>query len=254
MEIILKNVTYNDTIKNINLNIEKGITGIIGKNGSGKSLLLKLIANIIEPTEGSIDINKNFGYTDCNNNLIVNNTIYEYLKETLMIKKYHLQEIGKRIQDVLIMVGLENTAHKKVINLSKSEKIKLNIASILIYNPKILIIDEPFITLDNNDIKKIIKIFRLLKIRYNKTVIIATNKVDILHKIVDNVCIIDSGKLIICKNKYDVFKDTNLLKKYGLQAPNVVSFSSTVLNKKNIKMGYRDEINDLIKDIYRYVK
>lgn len=254
MEIVLQNIKYQNIIKDINIKINSGITGIIGSNGSGKSILLKLIANEILPQSGTIKLNKEYGYIDCVNFKIKNITVYNYLRNILVNKEYRLDELDKRINDVLIMVGLVDYQNYNINRLSKSEILRLSLASLLIYNPKVLIIDEPFIFLDDNNLKKIIHIFRLLKNRYKKTIIIATNKIDTLHKIVDNVYVLHNGKIVMQGDKYEVFTQVKQLKKYNLLSPNVIDFSNTVLEKKNIKIGYRDEINDLLKDIYRYIK
>ena len=252
MEITLKDINYNDLLKDINISFNKGINGIIGCNGSGKSLLLKIISKELKPTSGTIEISKQVGYVDCLNFKISNELVCDYLKKILIIKNYKLDSLNERVDKSLIMVGLENVKYNRISSLSNNEIIRLSIASVLIYNPKIIIIDEPFITLDDNNLKKIFKIFRLLKLRYNKTIIIATNKIDILHKIADNIYVLDKGKIVMKGDKYEVFMQEKNLTKYNLIVPDVIHFSNLVLEKKNKKIGYRDEINDLIKDIYRY--
>ena len=254
MEIILKDVNYNNILKHIDMNIESGITGIVGASGSGKSLLLKIIAKDIKSTSGDIKIQKKIGYVDCINFKKKNMIVYNYLKNILLEKEYHLESLDKRIKDALLMVGLSSYQGFNIMELSRSEIIRLSLASILIYNPKVLIIDEPFIFLDNNNLDKIMRIIRLLKVRYKKTIIIATKNLDVLHKIVDRIYVLYRGEIIISGDKYSVFTNVKALKKCNLICPNVVNFSHLVYEKKNIKIGYRDEINDLIKDIYRYVK
>ena len=116
-----------------------------------------------------------------------------------------------------------------------------------------VILDEPILGFDSKNKKEFISLIRILKNRYKKTIIIATNDVDFLHKCVDKVIVLQDGKIVMQGNKYEIFCNTKELKKYGILAPKIISFSDKVKNKKNIKIGYRDDINDLIKDIFRNI-
>ena len=278
MEIIVNHLDYEINQKkildNIYIEFETGkVNGIIGKNGSGKTTLLKIMDVLLEPTDGTIkigkySIEKNFERKDINklrkqigflfqntSDQFFNQTVREELEFSLYAFKYRLSEKDSRVKDALKMVDLsEKYLDMNPNELSLCEKKKVALASILIYNPKIIILDEPTIGLDFEGKKTLIKIIRMLKIRLKKTFIIATHDTDFLHKVVDNVYVLYNGKLVLQGNKYDVFKQVRLLKKYDILAPKVIEFSDRVLNKKQVRIGYRDEINDLIKDIYRYVK
>lgn len=271
-----KKVNYSEkkVLDKINISFKKGkINGIIGKSGSGKTTLLELINHLIIPTNGTINIDDfeilsneklnnvnnlrfNIGYiSQFPEEQFFARTVKEELEMPLRFFNYKINQIDKRINDVLKMVSLDpSVLSLNPLNLSNGEKRKIAIASALIINPKVLILDEPTIGLDSKNKKDLIKLLRLLKNRYQKTIIIVTHDIEFLHKIVDYIYVLDNKKIVLEGTKYEIFKQEKVLKKYGILVPKVIQFSNKVLNKKNIKIGYRDEINDLIKDIYRYAK
>lgn len=277
MEIKLKNVNFSyqkinyvnkPILEDINISFKKEkINAIIGSNGQGKTTLLELINLNILPTKGSIKIDS-FLYSSRNNELISNlkigyveqeeefvgSTILEELEYSIESHNYKTRNKFKRINDVLIMVGLDRNQKDKINDLSKSERRKLALATALIHNPETLILDDITKSMDEKSKNDILKLLRLLKTRYNKTIIISSNDLDFIHKISDYIFVLYDKKIVLEGTKYDVFKEEKTLKKYELTIPNVIKFSNRVLERKNIKIGYRDEINDLIKDIYRFVK
>ncbi|MDD3391978.1 MAG: energy-coupling factor ABC transporter ATP-binding protein [Bacilli bacterium] len=280
MEIIYNNVSYTHNAKtvlktnvfeNLNMKIEAGlITAIVGKSGTGKTTLLEMLNALIIPSTGSIKvgkwtINKKTSIKDINElrkNIglvfetpeiqFFNITVKDELLFAMKCFNYQLDKSEKRIKQVLLMVGLdESYLNRDPYTLSNGEKRKIALASILTYNPKIIALDEPTVGLDEVSKKNLIKILNLLKNKYHKTIIVVSQDVDFLHNFVDYVHVINDKKVILSGNKYEVFTNVNLLNEAGINVPKVIDFSYQVLQKKQIKLGYRDQINDLIKDVYR---
>lgn len=274
MEIIFEKVSFKDRLKEINLNVPEGkIIGIVGPSGSGKTLIAEMIDVLERPETGYIKIGKhtiektnkidNINDIRFNVGLVFQNTEEQIFNDTVLDEisfgmkhfKYKQGKINQRVKDALKMVQLkESYLTKNPFRLSAGEMKKVAIASVLAFNPKVLVLDEPMESLDYQSRNNLIKIIRNIKSRYHKTVIILSQNTDFLHKIVDYIYVIDEGKVIIEGDKYDVFSKEETLKKHGVAVPKVIEFANLVENKKGIKIGYRDEINDLIKDIYRYVK
>lgn len=260
-----KKINYceHEVLKNINIKLKAGkINAIVGKSGSGKTTLLELITGILKPTTGKVLIDEkeinnlnnafDIGYVSQDNNQFLQKTVKEELEMLLKLYNYKLKEKKKRINDSLIMVGLnEKYLNLNINNLSSGEKKKLALASALILNPSILIIDEPVIGLDRKTKEELKKIFRILKTRYNKTIIFVSNNLDFVLEVADYVYVLYDKEIVLKGKKIDVLSKTDILKKYGIIGPNITSFENLVLTKKQIKIGYRYEINDLIKDIYR---
>lgn len=283
MEIKFENVDYSykkinylekKVLENINMKFIKGkINIIIGRSGSGKTTLVEMINNLLIPTNGLITIDdyiissskklSNVNNLRFNVGLVFqfpeeqffNSTVKKELEVSLKFFDYKLDQIDKRITDVMKMVGLnESYLEMNPFNLSNGEKRKIAIASSLIVNPKVLILDEPTIGLDTKSKNDLIKLLRILKNRYNKTIIIVSHDIDYIHKIADYIFVLDKKNIVMQGTKYEVFKHSKELIKYGIKIPKIMEFSDLVFHKKNVKIGYRDDINDLIKDIYRYAK
>jgi len=281
MEIKLERVgfTYQSisnyvALKNINMKIEEGkITGLIGSSGSGKTTLLELIDGLLIPTHGKIKVgdfvfSKTIPLKNSNEmhskigfvfqfpeTQFFNPTVRQELEVPLNLFHYKLDQKEQRIKDALLMMEMdESFLDRDPYTLSNGEKRKIAIASVLVYNPKVLLLDEPTIGLDYQSKKSLIRLLVLLKKRYNKTILIATHDVDLIHKIADYIYILADKTILLEGDKYSVLKQVDLLKEHNIEVPKVIEFSDLVLKKKNKKIGYRDDINDLIKDIYRYAK
>lgn len=265
-----ENYSVKKVFEDINITIEDNkIIGLIGKSGSGKTTILELLDGLLLPTSGMIEIGDNIltadkSYKDLEQIRKKVGLLFQFSEEQffhfkvrdellfrLRLYQYHLSEAEKRMRDAMKLVGLEESILEANPHLlSNGEKRKVALATVLIYNPELILFDEPTVGLDASGKKYLITLIRILKNRYHKTVVIASHDTDFIHQICDQIILI--GKDIVMGTKYEIFL-RNDLKKYGVQIPKVIEFSKKVLEKKQVKLGYRDEINDLIKDIYRNV-
>ena len=267
MDIKLDSVSYG-CLKKISINPKEGlINGILGGNGSGKSVLANLLGMIDKPIDGHLEINGmiidhdnpminynsikfNIGYVvQDTSHFIVGKTVKDQIMFTL--NQYHYQNKEKKVLDSLKMVDLDDSfLNRKINTLSEGELFKISLANTLVLNPKILILDDPTTFLDYNSKQYLIKLLRMLKNRYHKTIIIMSSNSDFILELCDYIYVLHNYKIAIEGTKYEVF--AKKIDKYGVSKPQIIAFEDMVKNKKNIKMGYRDNINDLIKDIYFY--
>lgn len=179
-------------LEDINLQLEPGkIYGLIGKNGSGKSVLLKIIAGLIPPTKGNICIDgellktgeypKDIGVLlDCTG-FLPELTAYENLYSLAEIRSI----IGrKEIEDVLECVGLNANEKKTYRKFSLGMKQKLAIAQAFMEKPKIVLLDEPMNSLDEDSVKNMRDMFKQYVREYNAAMIITSHNRDDI----DNLC------------------------------------------------------------------
>ena len=199
-----------DTViyENIDMVCKSGsIVGLIGKNGAGKTMLLKSICGLTDYTGGEISvlgkkIGKDVEIPDSIGVIIEvpgflpNLSGYKNLKYLADIKG----KIGKdRIFEVIRQVGLDPESKKHVGKYSLGMKQRLGIAQALMEDPEILLLDEPMNGLDNKgvaDVKEILKDLR----KKNKTIILASHHMEDIDELCDTVVVMDSGKII---DRYD---------------------------------------------------
>lgn len=259
MAIKFKDVYYKDVINKVSFDIKmEKINSIVGCNGSGKSTLIQLLCMLKSPTKGKVLFDNTYKIGLVSQQVeeqLFCETVEDELKSNLESFNYTKEKLDKKIKDALKMVELDLDILKRdPLKISSSEMRKLSLAKALSINPQILILDEPCIGLDMKEKETVIRILQKLKRRYSKTIIIVTNDIELVHLVSDNIIGISNGKVLRIGNKYSFFKEVDLLKKNKIAVPKIIEFEDNVLRKKKIKLGYRDDINDLIKDILRNAK
>ena len=205
MKLEIKNLSkkFGDSVvlNDINLTFNSGkIYGFIGRNGSGKSVLLKIICGFYPPTEGTILLNgKNYieknEFPDNTRALIEKPKFLPDLTgfENLELLASIQNKIGKKeIDDILEKLNLTKEANKKYSKYSLGTKQKLGIAQVLMENPKLIILDEPFNGVENETAHKIILLEEKKK---DKIILIASHIKEDITTLADIVYEVDGGKI-----------------------------------------------------------
>jgi ABC-2 type transport system ATP-binding protein len=197
-------------LNEINLSLEKNkIHGLIGRNGSGKTMLLKCICGFVIPTSGTINVNSKKIGIDCdvpeNTGIIIeapgflpNYDAYTNLRFLAAINN----KISKQqILEVIEKVGLDPKSKKHVGKYSLGMRQRLGLAQALMEDPDILILDEPMNGLDNRGVADIRKLLLELKDR-GKTIILASHGKEDIEILCDTVHELDRGEIINSLQKH----------------------------------------------------
>lgn len=191
-------------LKNVNVSFEQGkIHGIIGKNGSGKSMLFKSICGFVIPSEGEIivegkrvgkdvDFPKNLGVIIETPGFIPQYSGYKNLKLLASLQgKINADEIRQAME----RVSLNPDMRKAVRKYSLGMRQRLGLAQAIMESPSIYVLDEPMNGLDKegvHDMREILKSFR----EEGKTVLIASHYAEDIEELADDVCEMDHGELV----------------------------------------------------------
>lgn len=200
----------------VSFSVKKGeIVGFLGPNGAGKSTLMKILTTYLIADEGSASVNghdvnndqkavqKSVGYLPEHNPLYLDLYVREYLAFNADVYKVS----KSRIDEVIKLTGLSPEAHKKISALSKGYRQRVGLATALLHDPEVLILDEPTTGLDPN---QLVEIRDLIKnIGKDKTVFLSTHIMQEVEAICDRVIIINNGEIVTDKNLNNLVKDTN---------------------------------------------
>ena len=190
----------------VSFKINKGeIVGFLGPNGAGKSTMMKILTTYIDASEGeakvndfdvqtnSLEVQKLVGYLPEHNPLYLDMYVKEYLAFNADVYK-----VSKaRIDEIIELTGISSEAHKKIGQLSKGYRQRVGLATALLHDPEVLILDEPTTGLDPNqlvDIRHLIK-----SLGKEKTVFLSTHIMQEVEAICDRVIIINKGEIVADK-------------------------------------------------------
>ncbi len=192
-------------VKGISFEVGSGeVFGFLGPNGAGKTTMIRMLVDLIRPTEGTIKIcghdvqkehNKALQYVGC---IVENPEMYPYLSgyENLEHFARMLPNIPeKRLQEVIDIVGMDQRIHDKVKTYSLGMRQRLGIAQALLNNPKLLILDEPTNGLDPQGIKELREFIRELASN-GLSVFVSSHLLSEIQQMCDRVAIISHGTMI----------------------------------------------------------
>ncbi len=192
-------------LKNVNISFEHGkIHGLIGRNGSGKTMLMKCICGFIKPSEGEIIVNGKRVGKDCDFpediGIIIETPgfipYYSGYKNLKLLAGLNGKISSSEIKESMKLVGLDPELKRHVRKYSLGMRQRLGLAQAIMENPEILILDEPMNGLDKdgvNDMREYLKSFRA----QGKTILIASHSAEDISVLCDTVCEMDKGILEI---------------------------------------------------------
>ncbi len=260
--VSIKNMSFNYDSRRVfsdfNLDINRGdFVSLIGPNGSGKSTLVKIIAGLLE-FDGEIylddlllnksnikQIRKKVGVLLNNvDSQLIANKVFDNIAFPLVNQGLSRDEIIASVRDIALKLNITDLLNKNITEVNNMEKTLINLASVLVYKPQILIFDEAFENLDKIERDKILTILKNLNIIEKLTIINVTqNMEDILFG--NMILILDDGRIIEYDTNDKVFDNSKVFSKLGLDLPFMVDLS--------IKLKYYNLIDRIIYDMEEMV-
>lgn len=233
--IEIKNLDFaysnENILENINLTINKGeIVSIVGPNGAGKSTLAKLMCGFIRPNRGEILIDgidsKNLSIKEIAdkiafvlqnpNSMISKTMIYDEVAFGLRIRGLEEEEIQKRVEEVLKICGLYPFRNWPISALSYGQKRRVTIASILILNPDLIILDEPTAGQDFSHYTAMMEFIRRLNRDLSLTILMISHDMHLIQEYTDRALVVCDKKILADLSPAELFSREKLIDQSNL--------------------------------------
>jgi len=233
-------------VNNISFEIEKGtVVGFLGPNGAGKSTTVKIITCYLSPTSGSVtvdnhdilteslEIRQKIGYLPESAPLYPEMNVVDYIKFMREMRRGSTSPNGKRIKEVIDICGLEGVIAKRIGELSKGYRQRVCLAQALVHDPEILILDEPTVGLDPNQIIEIRNLIR--ELGREKTVILCSHILPEVEVTCNRVMIISEGAIVADGSPDELQASFEGKTKISLQIKgNIDTFSEKILKLEGV--------------------
>lgn len=204
-------------VDNISFKADKGeIVGILGPNGAGKTTLLRMLAVLLEPSEGQVDISidgkvikkiqekkKHIGYLSGNTKLYGRFSTREMLYTFGRLYGISDEDLEKRIEEIINLLDLSSFVDNRIEKLSTGQNQRASVARCLIHSPEIYIFDEPTLGLDIISSSSMIEFMK--KEKKHKTIIYSTHYMEEAEYLCDRIMMMNNGH-IVCDMSPDKLK------------------------------------------------
>ncbi len=195
-------------VDHVSVSIPEGqICGYLGPNGAGKTTTVKMITGMIKPTEGTariagydiqenpLEVKRRIGYVPESGALYQSLTAYEYLQFVGRLYAIHGKELDRKISEICDFFHLGDRMHQRMAEYSKGMRQKVVIASALLHDPEVIILDEPLSGLDANSALLLKELIRNLA-GEGKTIFYCSHILDVVENLCERVVILDQGKIV----------------------------------------------------------
>jgi len=213
-----KNYRSREVLKNINLNVRAGeIFAVIGPSGAGKTTLLRLINMLDKPTFGKIFFSGE-DYEDCDrlkirrkmvllfqDTAVMSGSVYDNVSYGLKIRGMSKEEINERVSFALEEMGISGYEQRNAKNLSGGEKQRMAFARATVFNPDLLILDEPTANLDPKNVGVVEKLIRKIT-ENNTTIIMSTHRFEEAISLADRIAVIQNGEILQVGTPGEIFR------------------------------------------------
>ena len=205
-----------EVLRNINFEIKEGeIFALIGPSGTGKTTFLRILNFLEKPIKGDIKYNgmKNPGILDIRRRMsllfqtpaIFNKSVFENVAYGLKVRGIEKKIVEKKVNEALNIVGLAGMENQKARTLSGGEAQRMAFARAIVYDPEILLLDEPTANLDPANVTKIEELIKSIRNERRTTIVLATHNIPQVRRIADRVGILLNGELIEVNSKDGIF-------------------------------------------------
>lgn len=266
----IKNLSYvypdgTRALNNVNMDIEKGQkVAIMGPNGAGKSTLFAHFNGLTEPTSGYLElegkrmqydkkslleIRQKVGivFQDPNDQLFAP-TVKEDVAFGPMNLGLSLDEVEKRVEESLKMVGMGGFENKTPHHLSGGQQKRVAIAGIVAMRPEMMILDEPTAGLDPQGVDEVLNILNELN-EEGMTIVISSHDIEMVNSFAQKIFVLNEGEIIDDGDIHKIFSNKELLKKAHLKAPVTTEILYALKEKgynvDTTKIGLNEIINEI---------
>lgn len=254
-------------LKGINLNIfENEVISVIGQNGSGKTTLVRHFNGLLKPTRGKVliegeeAINKSVGYLSKKvgyvfqnpNHQIFCKTVFEELTVGPTNFKFTKEKTKEKVDYVVDLFNLQDILTKHPMTLDYTKKKLVSIASVMTFEPKVLILDEPTGGLDVDGRELLKNTMKLLHEQGN-TIIMISHDMDFVAENTNRIIVMSEGQILLDSNANHVFQQQEILDKAWIEPPQIAMLSSAIdpdrithLSVNEFVSAYKNKLNKII--------